>query len=55
MTVDMFAGLARHLLTFVGGAAVAKGWVDETSANALVGAAMTIVGAGWSLWQKHQP
>lgn len=52
MNIDMVWGLARHALTFGGGYVVAKGWLDEATMNEVVGAVMTIVGAGWSLHQK---
>lgn len=41
-------GLVRHILTFAGGYAVAKGLVDEATVNELVGAVITILGAAWS-------
>jgi hypothetical protein len=37
-------GIARHLLTFGGGIAVAKGIVDEGIVTELVGAVITILG-----------
>jgi len=44
--------LCRHLLTAVGGIGVAKGIVDATSVDALIGGAMTIAGVVWSVWDK---
>ena len=53
MNWEMVAGLLRHLLTFGGGFAVAKGWFDEATMTALVGAFVTIGGAIWSMVAKR--
>ena len=47
-------GLIRHALTFVGGIIVAKGLVDESLIQEVVGAAMTILGAAWSILSKKK-
>lgn len=52
MTRDMTLGLARHLLTFVGGLLVTKGYVDAASFESAVGAAITIAGVIWSAAEK---
>ena len=52
MNFEMLLGLIRHLLTFGGGWMVAKGFFDEATMNELVGAAMTVIGAIWSVVQK---
>jgi hypothetical protein len=49
---DAILGLVRHLLTFGGGYVVAKGWLDDATANAVVGALITVFGAGWSVFDK---
>lgn len=54
MTWEMMAGLLRHLLTFGGGFVVAKGWIDEASMTAVVGAVVTIGGAVWSMMAKRR-
>ncbi len=43
------------MLTFAGGFAVAKGYVDPAQMETLVGAAVTLIGAAWSLWSKREP
>jgi len=53
MTAEMISGFVRHILTFGGGIAVAKGVVDEATMTALVGGIVTIVGAAWSWWAKR--
>ncbi len=41
-------GTVRHLLTFGGGILVGKGYLDEATMTALVGAVVTVAGALWS-------
>lgn len=41
-------GQLRHALTFLGGIAVAYGYLDESSIPELSGAIITIVGFVWS-------
>ncbi len=52
MTSTTVSALARHLLTFVGGALVTLGWFDQATAQSLVGALTTLVGIVWSLFDK---
>lgn len=52
MTFEMVAGLIRHLLTFGGGYLVTKGYFDDATMQSVVGAAMTLIGAAWSIWAK---
>jgi hypothetical protein len=42
------SGLIRHILTFGGGMVVGQGYIDEATMLEVVGAVMTIAGAGWS-------
>lgn len=46
-------GVARHLLTFGAGYLVARGFIDESTAEALVGAVLTLIGVGWSIYDKQ--
>lgn len=50
--MDSILGLLRHLLTFGGGIAVAKGYTDEATATSLIGAVVTLIGGAWSIWEK---
>jgi hypothetical protein len=52
MSKDIVLGLLRHMLTFVGGAIVAKGFADEASITELIGGLMTVFGAVWSIMAK---
>lgn len=49
MNKERIMGVARHVLTFGGGYAVAKGWVSEADMLELVGAGATLIGLGWSI------
>ena len=50
MKTAAIMGIIRHLLTFTGGALSLTG--DET--QQFVGAASTLIGLAWSVWEKHQ-
>ena len=47
-------GLARHGLTTLGGALVAKGVIDESLAEPLVGVGLTAFGFVWSMIVKQK-
>lgn len=53
MNWDMLSGLIRHILTFAGGFIVARGWLDEATLNAVIGALITLGGALWSIFAKR--
>jgi hypothetical protein len=52
LTKEQIMGIIRHALTFVGGIFVMKGLVDETLVSEIVGGAMTLTGAIWSIIDK---
>ncbi len=52
LTKEQIMGIIRHALTFVGGIFVMKGLVDETTITEIVGGAMTLTGAIWSIVDK---
>ena len=54
MTVQFVLAMARHLLTFGGGALVARGYADQATTDAIIGALLTIVGGVWSIVEKRQ-
>ncbi|WCJ58830.1 hypothetical protein NXS98_14050 [Fontisphaera persica] len=54
MNQDILAGLARHLLTALGGMLVARGWTDTARLEAAVGALITLAGFAWSVWHKRR-
>lgn len=45
-------GIARHVLTIVGGGLVSKGVVEANIAEELIGVGMSIVGIFWSIKNK---
>lgn len=53
MTSDQITGILRAILTAVGGYLVGKGIVDQATATSLIGAAVTIGGALWSLYSNR--
>ena len=44
--------LLRHLLTYIGGALVAKGFIDTESLQELIGAVITLLSIGWMTVDK---
>lgn len=40
-------GLLRHVLQFVAGILIAKGYIDENSAEQVVGAVTSLITVGW--------
>lgn len=52
MNKERILGLARHILTFMGGILITKGLIDETMASELVGAIVTLIGGVWSVLDK---
>lgn len=53
MDIGVIVGLVlRHVLTGIGAAAVAKGYITEDVLTQVVGAVGTLAAVGWSFWQK---
>lgn len=52
LTQEQVLGIVRHALTFIGGIVVMKGLVDEATVTAIVGSAVTLTGAIWSIVAK---
>lgn len=53
LTSDQIGGIARALLTTVGGIAVTKGWVDQNTAVTISGGLVTVIVAAWSWWTNR--
>ncbi len=51
-TSDQLLSALRSLLVFASGIAVAKGWIDSTTAATIAGALATIAVATWG-WYSH--
>lgn len=52
MTKDMLLGVVRHVLSGIGATLVTKGVLDSSSAEAIVGGAIAVIGVFWSMWDK---
>ena len=52
MNKEQVLGILRHTLTFVGGFLVTKGLIGESKLIGITGAAITLVGAIWSVLVK---
>lgn len=54
MTKEELYGVARAVLAALGGIVVGKGWLDNETVMALVGAGATVVAAFWSVKSKRK-
>ena len=54
LTKEQILGIVRHALTFIGGILVMKGLVDEAVVTEIIGGAMTLTGAIWSIINKNK-
>lgn len=52
MNWEQVSTILRHILTFGGGFAVAKGWVSAESMTGIVGAIITVGGVVWGIFNK---
>lgn len=50
----VYAGLIRHLLTALGGALAAKGYIGSGDVELVAGALATIIGVAWSVYEKRK-
>ena len=51
---EKILGLVRHTLTVVGAIYITKGIVDETLVTELIGGAITLTSAIWSIVSKNK-
>jgi hypothetical protein len=51
---EKILGLVRHTLTFVGAIYITKGIIDETLVTELIGGAITLTSAIWSVISKNK-
>lgn len=52
LSKEQIMGIIRHALTFIGGIVVMKGYADESVVTEIIGGAMTLTGAIWSIVDK---
>lgn len=53
MNAEQIWGIVRTILAAAGGYVVAKGWIDNATLQAVLGALGTLFVAGWSVWSKR--
>jgi hypothetical protein len=51
---SMILGVIRHVLTTAGGALATQGTVSEDEVNTGIGAIITLIGIGWSVYEKRR-
>jgi hypothetical protein len=51
---DQVSGVVRHVLTIAAGVLIQRGVLDESSAEAIVGGVIAILGVVWS-WRSKKP
>lgn len=49
MKKELVFGIIRHILTFLGGFLILKGYVEESFVEEAIGSVTTVVGLIWSL------
>ena len=50
--MELVLGVTRALLAAVGGYFVNKGFADQGTVDAVIGALIVILTSGWSVWSK---
>lgn len=55
MTAEQIWGIVRTILAAAGGWVVAKGYIDNATLQAVIGALGTLFVAAWSVWSKKKP
>ncbi len=54
MNKDQVLGIIRHILTAAGAVLAIKGYTDEITATAIIGALMAAIGGIWSIFDKRE-
>lgn len=54
MKKEQTLGVVRHVLTFVGGIVVMKGFASDSTVQEIIGTALTLVGSIWSVVAKQK-
>jgi hypothetical protein len=52
MNKNQILGIARHMLTFIGGFLVVRGYVGESTLTEIIGSTVTLAGLIWSVLDK---
>ena len=53
MNKETWLGVVRHVLTFGGGFLASWGYIGSGDVEIAVGAVITLIGLGWSAWDKR--
>lgn len=53
MSTEQIGGILRTILAAGGGYLVSKGYLDNATMLSIVGAVVTLLTAGWSVWAKR--
>lgn len=53
MKTRIALGMARHLLTIIGGAMVAEGYADAETVSQIQGGVVALFGMAWSAFDKR--
>lgn len=53
MNAEQIASLLRTILQVGGGIAVSKGWTDESTATAVIGALVTLTVTAWGIYARR--
>lgn len=51
---EYITAISRHILTTIGGVMVAKGIIDQGSAEIVIGGLSGIIGVIWSIFDKKK-
>jgi hypothetical protein len=54
MTKEQVFGIIRHVITFVGGILVVKGFLDDVMVQEVLGGVLGLVGTVWSIVEKKK-
>jgi hypothetical protein len=54
LTKEQLMGLVRHGITFIGGIFITKGLIDDSMLTEVMGGAVTLAGAIWSIVAKNK-
>ena len=54
LTKEQLLGMVRHGITFIGGIFVTKGIMDDSMLTEVMGGAVTLAGAIWSIVAKNK-
>jgi hypothetical protein len=52
MTKEFVLSILRHILTSAGSVLMAKGYIDDTTYQAIVGGTLAVIGLVWSYYDK---